>query len=219
MNTVTFKGKTFQVDPLGFLLDYREWNEDFAEAMAPEVEIYDGLTKKHWEVIYFIRSALEEFGKCPLVYQTCRMNKLHLKDLKKLFPTGYLRGACRLAGLTYKEGYLKHYTWIPIAEEAEKIVPAEKTYKIDIRGFLVDPAEWDEQYAVFKANEMKMPENLTEKHWQIIRFLRNSYDKNGVVPTVYETCEANNLELNEFERLFPDGYHRGAVKIAGLRVR
>ena len=34
-----------------------------------------------------------------------------------------------------------------------------------------------------------------------------------------ETCEANDIDIDELEQLFPDGYHRGAVKIAGLRLR
>ena len=59
---------------------------------------------------------------------------------------------------------------------------------------------------------------LTDKHWQIINFLRKSFEKNNMVPTIYETCEANGIDLEELEKLFPDGYHRGAVKIAGLRV-
>ena len=60
---------------------------------------------------------------------------------------------------------------------------------------------------------------LTNKHWGVIRFLRQSYMENGQVPTVFETCERCGLEIEDLERLFPDGYHRGAVKIAGLRVR
>ena len=38
MNTVTFKGKSYQVDSGGFLLDFRQWDEDFATAMAPNVK-------------------------------------------------------------------------------------------------------------------------------------------------------------------------------------
>ena len=63
-----------------------------------------------------------------------------------------------------------------------------------------------------------MPE-LTDKHWQVINFLRQSFEKNKAVPTIYETCEACGIDLEELEELFPDGYHRGAVKIAGLRTR
>ena len=39
-----------------------------------------------------------------------------------------------------------------------------------------------------------------------------------VVPTVYEACADNGLELEDLEQLFSDGYHRGAVKLAGLRA-
>ncbi len=94
----------------------------------------------------------------------------------------------------------------------------EKSYEMNVRGFLVNPSEWDEEFALYKAYEMKMPK-LTDKHWQIISFLRQSFEKNRSVPTVYETCEANGIDLEELCSLFPDGYHRGAVKIAGLKVR
>ena len=67
--------------------------------------------------------------------------------------------------------------------------------------------------------EMGLLEALTGKHWEIIYFMRHSFKETGVVPTVYETCDANNLEIEELEKLFPHGYHRGAVKMAGLRVR
>ena len=96
----------------------------------------------------------------------------------------------------------------------------DKTYEVDVRGFLVNPDQWDEYYAVYKAYDMKIHGGkLTDKHWQIIRFLRESYEKNEEIPTIYETCEANQIDIEELEQLFPDGYHRGAVKIAGLRMR
>jgi tRNA 2-thiouridine synthesizing protein E len=91
---------------------------------------------------------------------------------------------------------------------------------VDVRGFLVDPDEWDEHYAAHRAHEMKIPgDKLGKLHWQIVRFLRSTYYKTGMIPTATETCEANSLEIDELEKLFPDGYHRGAVKIAGLRLR
>jgi sulfur relay (sulfurtransferase) DsrC/TusE family protein len=66
---------------------------------------------------------------------------------------------------------------------------------------------------------MNLTEGLTDRHWQVIRYLRESYRRKGYVPTVYECCESNNLELEDLASLFPDGYHRGAVKVSGLRVR
>ena len=148
---------------------------------------------------------------------------LSLKELKIFFPTGYLRGACRLAGITYKEGYVGQNpsdwpTYLAIKDA--NVIYEDKTYRVDVRGFLVDPDEWDVYFAIHRAFDMKIPGGkLTDKHWKIIKFLREIYKKNKKVPTVYETCEKNNIELGELEQLFPDGYHRGAVKLAGLRLR
>jgi len=218
MNEVTFKNKIYQVDDNGFLVDFNQWDRNFVESLAPSLKIENGLSDNHWKVINFIRDSYKELGRCPLVYQTCKMNDLHLSEFKNLFPTGYLRGACRLAGITYREGYIQHSLMEGVEEEADSDFP-DKTYTVDVRGFLVNPYEWDNQFAVYKAYEMKVPEKLTHRHWQIIHFLRDFYKAHNRVPTVFETCEANKIEIEEMEQLFPDGYHRGAVKIAGLRVR
>lgn len=217
MATFDFGNKTYQVDTEEFLTDCNEWDENFARGMAPKVGIISGLSADHWKIIYFIRDSYKKTGKCPLVYETTRINRLHLQELKRLFPAGYLRGACKIAGITYREGYLDQ-SWVEDFAEQVATGAQEKTYEINLRGFLVNPYQWDKSYAVYRAWEMKMSK-LTDKHWQVIEFLRQSFEKNNIVPTVYETCEANHLEIEELQKLFPDGYHRGAVKIAGLRVR
>jgi TusE/DsrC/DsvC family sulfur relay protein len=218
MGTFTFGNKTYPVDTEEFLSDFREWDENFARGMAPKVGIISGLSEDHWKIIHFIRDTFQRTGKCPLVYETCRTNRLHLQELKRLFPAGYLRGACKLAGITYKEGYLDQSWLEDFAERVTEGAKEQKTYEITLEGFLVNPYDWDERFALYRAHEMKMPK-LTEKHWEVIRFLRNSFEKNNLVPTVYDTCEAVGIDLDELQRLFPDGYHRGAVKLAGLRVR
>jgi len=221
MKLISFKNQIYSIDSEGFLLDYDRWDENFAERMAPEVKIPEGLTQEHWKVIRFIRERFKQNRACPLVYETCKANGLHLKDLRALFPTGYLRGACKLAGITYKERLIDYYGEKGPEFWAEGIRPEleEKIYWVNVRGFLIDPAQWDQNYAIHKAHEMKMKEELSDEHWKIIHFLRDFFEQNGFVPTVYETCEANQIEMDELERLFPDGYHRGAVKIAGLRAR
>jgi len=235
MSTIEFQGKVYHADEFGFLIHPAEWDEGFAEVTAPQLGITGGLTEAQWRIIRFIRDTHREIGRCPLVYQTCKMNGMHLRDMKALFPTGYLRGACKLAGLTYKEGYLSRAWAEPPGEPgrvsagniddygSEEGEPAarhlEKTYRIDARGFLVDPDEWDEQFAMYRAFEMKMGESLNARQWQVIMYLRERYHASKAVPTIYETCEANNMDLAELESLFPDGYHRGAVKLAGLRAR
>lgn len=214
----------YRVDGDGFLVDFADWDENFAESMAPSFGIADGLTPKHWEVIHYIRKTFSEYGQCPLVYHTCKANELRIRDLQALFPSGYLRGACRLAGVTYKQGYhgsgsLPAAAARPAAarEREAELVAAAKTYTIDVHGFLVDPSQWDEAYAANRAAEMKV-QPLTDAHWKVLRFLRKRHAESGSVPTIYETCASNNLELEDLERLFPVGYQRGAVKLAGLRV-
>ncbi len=218
MSTFTFGGKTYQVDAGDFLSDFNQWDENFARGIAPKVGIISGLSEDHWKIIHFIRDSFRNTGKCPLVYETCRMNRLHIQELKKLFPAGYLRGACKLAGVTYKEGYLEQSWAEDLAERATAGELFEKIYEVNVHGFLINPFQWDRQFALFKAYDMKMPK-LTDKHWQIIYFLRKNFEENNLVATVYDTCEAHGLTIEDLEKLFPDGYHRGAVKIAGLRVR
>lgn len=227
MPEIEISGKSYRVDDGGFLQDFDQWDEEFAKGIASRYGLSEGLTEGHWRVIYFIREWYLNNGRCPAVYITCRSNKLRLKQLCRLFPTGYLRGACRLAGITYKQGYHPSVS-LPPAGRAEAIeqlrrareiaaVTPERAYTIDVRGFLMDPEQWDEEYAIFRAADMKIPE-LTKRHWEVIGHLREYHRAHGTVPTVYDTCESLKMELDELETLFPDGYHRGAVKISGLRV-
>jgi tRNA 2-thiouridine synthesizing protein E len=151
------------------------------------------------------------------------MAGLRLQELKRLFPTGYLRGVCKIAGIPSGVGHLglKYQVHGSMDTEDPYFMGVyDKTYTVDVRGFLVNPDEWDEYYAVYKAFDMKISSEgkLTDKHWAIIDYLRKKYKKDKSVPTIYETCEANQIDIPELEQLFPDGYHRGAVKIAGLRV-
>ncbi len=217
MSTVEFANKTYPIDNDEFLADFNAWDENFARWMAPKVGIISGLSEDHWRVINYIRDQYKKTGKCPVVYETVRMNRMHLEELKRLFPAGYLRGACKLAGITYKEGYLEQ-CWVE--DFAEQVTSPEegKTYEINVRGFLVNPSQWDKRYVLYRAWEMKMPK-LTPRHWQVLEYMRRRFAEDNLVPTVYETCEANQIELEELQKLFPDGYHRGAVKLAGLRVR
>jgi tRNA 2-thiouridine synthesizing protein E len=216
MNQIASKGKIYYVNAQGFLLDSNEWDDDFAAGMAEYAEIRTELTEEHWKVIRYLRKALQESGKCPLVYQTCKDNELSLLDLKRLFPTGYLRGACKLAGLSYNDEFS---SMIRNGQDAPNHQPyrrVAKNYQVTARGFLLDPFDWDENFAIGKAQELGMNATFRETHWQIIRYLRDYYLNHHVVPTIYQVCEAHAIGLEEMERLFPVGYHRGALKIAGL---
>ena len=221
MQSFSFKDKIYDLDDSGFLINSDEWDEDFAIGMAPKLGITAGLSSAHWAVILFIRESFQRTGRCPFVFETCKGNGLTSSELKDLFPRGYMRGACLLAGITYKNrivSCLGESAQKLLDRKAEKIKFEEKIYQIDQNGFLANFTEWDKQYAINKALEMKVPGGLTEKHWEIIDYLRDRYQDKECVPTVFECCEDNNIEMDELASLFPDGYQRGAVKIAGLRV-
>lgn len=221
MATISFKDKTYDIDEQGFLIDYNQWDEDFAVLMAPKLNIHHGLSEKHWNVIEFVREPFFRSATFPTVFQTAKANGLTYRELMDLFPTGYLRGVCLMAGITYKDRLVDYYgepSLIPAVKKAA-MKQKVKTYLVDEYGFLMKASEWDEKYAIRKAEEMKMPGMLSDKHWRIIHSLREQHSRTGIVPTVYECCESNNIELEDMEQLFPDGYQRGAVKLAGLRVR
>jgi TusE/DsrC/DsvC family sulfur relay protein len=223
MATLDYKGKSYELDSNDFLKNFKSWDKDFAKGMAQRLGMQEDLTKEQWDVINFIQDTYKSTVRCPNVFETCRMCGLRLSELRMFFPTGYLRGACRLAGITHKEGFVGQFPsdWPPYeASEDVNVISEDKVYHVDVRGFLVNPDDWDQYYAIHRAFDMKIPGGkLTDRHWKIINFLRESYKKNKEVPTVYETCEKNGMDLGELEQLFPDGYHRGAVKIAGLRAR
>ena len=217
MEIFTYKNKDYKVDSNGFLLEPKDWDANFSEGIAEQLKIPGGLTDRHWRVIYYIRNAYNTTNSCPLIYSICKDNGLSIQDFKMLFPTGNQRGACKIAGVSFKQEYLQQYLPPQLAKEYEAF-DETKIYRIDVRGFLVDPAEWDEFFAINKAIEMKMPKRLTEEHWKVIYYLRNRFKLSQTVPTIFETCEENAIDLGDLEKLFPDGYHRGAVKLAGLRL-
>lgn len=220
-------GGSYDVDENGFLKDWTRWDEHFPERMASSSGISGGLTKDHWRVLSFIRDEFERTGECAPVYVTCRATGLSRHDLRALFPAGYMRGACKLAGITYRDRFVEFPDTSEPAAGAKDGSPGTTSPPsssedglppTDEFGFLLDPADWDEEYAARTAWKMKMPGGLTEEHLRVIRYLRERYAAAGVVPTVIQCCEDCGLELEDLERLFPDGYQRGAVKIAGLRV-
>jgi len=105
----SYKNKDYAVDSNNFLRDRADWDEDFAEGMAPACGIQNGLTTDHWQVIRFIRRHLAEHGECPLVHQACTALAAGSDRFRRLFPTGYLRGACKLAGITYGDRIVEYY--------------------------------------------------------------------------------------------------------------
>ena len=141
----------------------------------------------------------------------CADTHLRLDKLKSLFPTGYFRGACRIAGVSYE--FLSDVNIWHTYETAPRLKPE---YKITPQGFLDDFHQWNERFAHLVGDDWDLPHGLTSKHWDVIRFLRTYYQAMNKIPIVYEVCQAHGLDLDDLKVLFPEGYRRGACRIAGL---
>ncbi len=91
----------------------------------------------------------------------------------------------------------------------------EKELKVDGDGFLLDPYIWNEEVAALFAKNDGIDE-LTEKHWAIIKFIRQNWEEKGMAPMVRTICQTTGVKLKEIYQLFPLGPARGACRVAGL---
>lgn len=208
---MTFGQRTYTLDEHGFLFPPDQWDEAFAEGMARLQEIHGGLTEEHWSIIRYLRKKYRDENTVPLLVFACADNHIRLSKLRSLFPTGYHRGACRIAGINFE--FIKQDN---IWHTYETPPPRSPKYAVTDLGFLEQFDKWDEGFAHQNIAGWKLPHGLTDRHREIIHYLRDYYRENGNIPTVYQTCKANDLDVQELYDLFPEGYRRGACRIAGL---
>ena len=211
MSSVAFKGDTYTLDDHGFLDPPDQWNESFAEGMAKMVGITGGLTERHWQLINYLRHKFLDEQTVPVVVAACSDNDMRLSELRALFPTGYHRGACKIAGINYQFMYELNF-WLTY----ETASPAKPRYDLDQLGFLKNFDQWDEDFVELAMAQRDPPTTPTGRHLQVVRYLRDYYAINRTLPTVFETCSANDMNMEELRELFPAGYRRGACRMAGL---
>jgi tRNA 2-thiouridine synthesizing protein E len=96
-----------------------------------------------------------------------------------------------------------------------------KSYEIDDDGYLIDWQEWSEGIATHMAKEDGL--ELTEAHWEVIKFLRDYFEKFQIAPMIkiltkelkkkYGKEKGNTKYLYE---LYPAGPAKQACRYAGL---
>ncbi|MHC3474827.1 TusE/DsrC/DsvC family sulfur relay protein [Streptomyces sp. 7R007] len=86
---------------------------------------------------------------------------------------------------------------------------------VDEEGFFTDPARWREAMARQIAAEAGI-DTLTDRHWTVIRFMREQYAAKGTGPTVRVLGKASGVSVKELYQLFPKGPAKTAAKIAGI---
>lgn len=82
-------------------------------------------------------------------------------------------------------------------------------------GFFTDPAAWTEEMAPEIAREAGI-DALTDRHWQVIKHMRQEFAEKGTGPTVRALGRTSGVPIKELYQLFPKGPAKLAAKIAGI---
>ncbi len=85
----------------------------------------------------------------------------------------------------------------------------------DEEGYLVNPQDWSEDIAAQFAQQEAI--QLTDEHWDAIRFMREFYAEHQVAPDVRFVMKHLGQHRNRVFELFPYGYVKQACKIAGMK--
>ena len=98
------QGRSVSTNEQGFLIDMNSWDEQVANALAEREGL--ALEQAHWEILYFIRDYYRNYKHLPnargfskAIKNTLGEEKASSRYLQKLFPSGPLKYACKLAGL------------------------------------------------------------------------------------------------------------------------
>ena len=85
----------------------------------------------------------------------------------------------------------------------------------DAEGFLKDPQQWNEEVAAEIAREAGI-EELTPRHWQVVRLMREAYLATGESPSIRTLGKASGVPIKELYELFPKGPAKLAARIGGI---
>lgn len=85
----------------------------------------------------------------------------------------------------------------------------------DAEGFFSHPEDWTPEMAPEIARENGI-DQLTDRHWQVIDFMRRSYLENGAAPSIRTLGKVSGVPIKELYQLFPKGPAKLAAKIAGI---
>jgi len=85
----------------------------------------------------------------------------------------------------------------------------------DAEGFFVHPEQWTEAMAPEIARENGISE-LTDRHWQVINFMRRAYLETGSAPSIRTLGKVSGVPVKELYQLFPKGPAKLAAKLAGI---
>ncbi len=86
---------------------------------------------------------------------------------------------------------------------------------VNDEGFLTAYDQWDEDLGRVLAGYAGIPE-LTEAHWQVLRFLRSDFPGRKETATLRRTASVGGFEIKRLFELFPGKPAKKMSYIAGL---
>ena len=95
------------------------------------------------------------------------------------------------------------------------LTPIAAPVEVNDEGFFLHPEQWTEEMVPELARQSGI-EPLTDKHWQVIRFMRKEFLATGTGPTVRVLGKTSGVSIKELYELFPKGPAKTAARIAGI---
>ena len=85
---------------------------------------------------------------------------------------------------------------------------------VNDEGFMTDHTEWTEDVA--RALAANIGIELTDAHWQVLRFVRQDYDAEGESPTLRRVANIGGVPTKQLFALFPKKPAKKMSYIAGV---
>lgn len=95
------------------------------------------------------------------------------------------------------------------------VTPISQPVELNGEGFFVHPEQWTEEMVPELARREGIAP-VTERHLQVIRFMRSQYLEKGEGPTVRVLGKVSGVPIKELYELFPKGPAKVAARIAGI---
>jgi TusE/DsrC/DsvC family sulfur relay protein len=92
---------------------------------------------------------------------------------------------------------------------------AGKPVEVDAEGFLEKPEQWTSEMGEEIARSVGI-DKLTDRHWQVIDFMRKTYLETGSAPSMRALGKTSGVPIKELYELFPKGPAKLAAKIGGI---
>jgi TusE/DsrC/DsvC family sulfur relay protein len=92
---------------------------------------------------------------------------------------------------------------------------ADTEVALNDEGFFIKPEQWTEAMAPELARRDGIDE-LNDRHWTVLRFMRAEYFDKGTGPTVRALGKTSGVTIKELYQLFPKGPAKVAARIAGI---